>query len=58
MKTILVFEVTHDKPLPAESVELVANRLYTLLTSRGVIVQVTEHTLPVVEVADAPSSKG
>jgi hypothetical protein len=52
MKTILLFEVTHDQPLPAESVELIGNRIYTLLTSRGIEVDVKEHALPVVEMAD------
>lgn len=52
MKTILVFEVIHDKPLPADAVELISNRAYSMLMNLGIKVDVKEHALPVVEMDD------
>ncbi len=52
MRTLLILQVDHDKPIPENAGELLSNRAYTLLLSAGVKVDVDVVQLPVLEVAN------
>ena len=52
MKTVLMFTLEHDKPLPSDGLELISNRIYTLLFSRGIDVEIGADELPIVEAND------
>jgi hypothetical protein len=53
-QTQILLTVTHKKPLPADWVEMVLNRAYMLLYSRGVEVGVDAKVVEPQEKADAP----
>lgn len=52
MRTFYIYTIDHDKPLPDEAAELISNRIYTLLLSHGVKVDVNVNELPVMEFGD------